>query len=109
VCCIASRTPGRILPAAHPQIEFTTTIVVPGCASAASTSDALRTSFSPARVSSSRIGITIISGYIPFPLLRPPLRRRKQYESCKDSFFFDCTGLSSRAATCTHRSRFPHK
>ena len=28
--CIASRTPGRILPAAHPQIEFTTNMVVPG-------------------------------------------------------------------------------
>ena len=28
--CIAMRTAGRMRPAAHPQIEFTTTIVVPG-------------------------------------------------------------------------------
>ena len=39
-------------------------MVVPGCAMAASTSPEVRASLTPARVSSSRIGITIISGYI---------------------------------------------
>src|SRR6202000_2014219 len=56
----------RILPAAQPQIELTTTIVVPGFANAASTSSAVRASLIPARANSSRIGITIISGYIRF-------------------------------------------
>ena len=60
----ASRTPGRILPAAQPQIELTTSRVVPGWASAASTSSAVRVSLIPARTSSSRMGMTIISGYI---------------------------------------------
>jgi hypothetical protein len=66
-CCSASRTPGRILPAAQPQIEFTTSMVVPGTASAASTSAAVRASATPALVNSSRIGITINSGYIVLP------------------------------------------
>ena len=30
VCCNARATPGRALPAAHPQTEFTTTMTVPG-------------------------------------------------------------------------------
>jgi hypothetical protein len=58
------RTPGRILPAAQPQMELTTSMVVPGWASAASTSSAVRVSLIPARVSSSRMGITISSGYM---------------------------------------------
>src|ERR1700722_12304295 len=62
--CRARRTPGRIFPAAQPQMEFTTTKVVPGWASAASTSSAVRASLIPTRVSSSRMGITMISGYI---------------------------------------------
>jgi hypothetical protein len=45
-------------------MEFTTTIVVPGCASAESTSSAVRVSLIPARTSSSRLGITISSGYM---------------------------------------------
>src|ERR1035437_8839018 len=63
-CCRARRTARRILPAAHPHTELTTSIVVPGWASAASTSAAVRASFKPARVSSSRIGISMISGYM---------------------------------------------
>ena len=60
----ATRTPGRILPAAQPQMELTTSRVVPGWASAASTSSAVRVSVIPARTSSSRMGITINSGYM---------------------------------------------
>ena len=52
-------------PAAHPQMEFTTTIVVPGrFFKALSTSSVVSSSSIPRRVSSSRIGTTIISGYI---------------------------------------------
>src|SRR5258708_4966241 len=51
-------------PAAHPQIELTTTMVVPFSAMAFSTSSAVRASAIPAAVSSWRIGATIISGYI---------------------------------------------
>src|SRR5215467_1070332 len=64
---MAARTPGRILPAAHPHTEFTTTMVVPFWASAFSTSAAVRASAMPAEVSSWRIGAIIISGYILFP------------------------------------------
>jgi hypothetical protein len=63
----AARTPGRILPAAHPQTELTTTITVPFCWTAWSTSAAVRVSSIPAEVSSWRIGAIIISGYIHFP------------------------------------------
>src|ERR1700761_2883663 len=65
----ARRTPGRILPAAQPQMELTTTMVVPGCLRALSTSSAVRASWMPARGSSSRIGMTISSGYIFLVLL----------------------------------------
>src|SRR6185312_15303581 len=75
--CKATRTAGRILPAAHPHTEFTTTIVVPGWASAASTSSAVRVSLIPARVNSSRIGMTMTSGYIKLNLA---LRIRFQLE-----------------------------
>src|SRR5215469_18717238 len=60
----AARTPGRILPAAHPHTQFTTTLTVPFWATAASTSAAVRASAIPAEVSSCRIGAIIISGYI---------------------------------------------
>src|SRR5215472_16287353 len=66
--CTAARTAGRILPAAHPQIEFTTTMTVPFCDTAFSTSAAVRASSIPAEVNSWRIGATIISGYIGFLL-----------------------------------------
>jgi hypothetical protein len=57
-------------PAAHPQIEFTTTIVVPGqFFKAWSTSSDVRSSSMPSRVNSSRIGMTIISGYIGMSVL----------------------------------------
>src|SRR6185437_7623925 len=62
----AARTPGRILPAAQPHTEFTTTMVVPFCFTAFSTSAAVRASWMPAEVSSSRMGAIIISGYIHF-------------------------------------------
>src|SRR5215472_4266954 len=61
---MAARTPGRILPAAHPQTELTTTITVPFCCTAWSTSPAVRASAIPAEVNSWRIGAIIISGYI---------------------------------------------
>src|SRR5215469_12274721 len=67
--CTAARTAGRILPAAHPQIEFTTTMTVPFCDTAFSTSAAVRASSIPAEVNSWRIGATIISGYIGFLLV----------------------------------------
>jgi hypothetical protein len=54
--------PGRALPAAHPQIEFTTIIVTPGSFAAASTSAGVRNSFTPRRVSSARIGAINGSG-----------------------------------------------
>src|ERR1035438_4330940 len=67
--CSAKRTPGRIFPAAHPQTELTTTSAVPLLSdSAASTSAAVRNSCAPARVSSSRMGIIRISGYILAPV-----------------------------------------
>jgi hypothetical protein len=62
----AARTPGRILPAAHPHTEFTTTITVPFCFTAFSTSAAVRASAMPAEVNSWRMGAIIISGYILF-------------------------------------------
>src|SRR5580704_12119904 len=59
------RTAGRIRPAAHPQMELTITSAVPGCAFKAwSTESDVRSSSMPRRVNSSRMGITIISGYI---------------------------------------------
>jgi hypothetical protein len=51
------------LPAAHPQIEFTTIIKVPFVSrTAASTSAGVRSSSTPRRVSSARIGATKLSG-----------------------------------------------
>ena len=44
-----------------------TTMVVPGSLTALSTSSAVRVSLIPRRVSSSRIGMTMISGYIRYP------------------------------------------
>src|SRR5664279_3514542 len=85
--CNARRTPGRIFPAAHPHTELTTTSAVPLLsASAASTSAAVRNSCAPARVSSSRMGIIRISGYILAPvgmgivvlILMLVTRKRKQ-------------------------------
>src|SRR5579872_2241229 len=66
--CKAVRTAGRRRPAAQPQIEFTITRVVP-CAACnlLSTSFAVFNSSTPKRVRSSRMGITIISGYISHP------------------------------------------
>jgi hypothetical protein len=63
---MAARTPGLILPAAHPQTEFTTTITVPFCRTAWLTSSAVRASATPAEVNSWRMGAIIISGYILF-------------------------------------------
>src|SRR5690606_13770403 len=62
-CSRANAMPGRARPAAHPQTEFTTIIVVPGAVAAASTSAAVRSSVTPRRVSSSRIGAIRNSGY----------------------------------------------
>src|SRR5947209_5493 len=66
---IAARTPGRILPAAHPHTEFTTTMSVPFWLIAFSTSAAVRASWIPALVNSWRIGAIIPSGYIACSLL----------------------------------------
>ena len=63
---------GRALRAAHPQTEFTTTSAVPFCSlSLASTSADVRSSSTPRRVSSCRMGVTIRSSYIigPSPYL----------------------------------------
>ena len=57
-------TPGRALPAAQPQTEFTTTITVPLRATASSTASVVRSSSKPRLVSSSRMGATKNSGYI---------------------------------------------
>ena len=54
--------PGRALPAAHPHTEFTTIMVKPGAATAASTSAAVRSSRAPRLVSSARIGAMKSSG-----------------------------------------------
>jgi hypothetical protein len=52
-CCRDSETPGRALPAAHPQTELTTIIKEPDVPfTAASTSAAVRNSSTPARVKS---------------------------------------------------------
>src|SRR5215510_13465472 len=51
-------------------MEFTTTMTVPFCDTAFSTSAAVRASSIPAEVSSCRMGATIISGYIEFLLRR---------------------------------------
>src|SRR5260370_27277572 len=67
---IEARKPGRILPAAHPQTEFTITISVPFWRIASSISVAVRTSATPADVNSWRMGTIIISGYIAFPPLQ---------------------------------------
>src|SRR6516164_7948947 len=61
------RTAGRMRPAAHPQTEFTIIIVVPAAAAARSTSAAVRSSCTPALVSSSRMGISMSSGYMETP------------------------------------------
>ena len=53
---------GRAFRAAQPHTEFTTTSVVPGSAKVLSTSSTVRSSWMPARVSSSRIGRRRISG-----------------------------------------------
>src|SRR6266478_4878598 len=67
-CSRAMRTAGRMRPAAHPQTEFTTIMVVPDWVAARSTSAAVRSSSTPALVSSSRIGMSMSSGYIRAPL-----------------------------------------
>src|SRR5260370_3139352 len=73
-------------------MEFTPPIGGPGCASAESTSAAVRASAMPARVSSSRIGITIISGYIcSLPWLHEKLGHAKTWLRGK-SFSLDSTG-----------------
>src|SRR5262249_45390750 len=55
---------GRASPAAHPQIEFTTTITVPSVfRTTVSTSSGVRVSCTPKRVRSSRMGLMSISGY----------------------------------------------
>ena len=54
--------PGRALPAAQPHTEFTTSSVVPGRATAASTASGVRSSSKPSTVSSSRIGAMKCSG-----------------------------------------------
>ena len=55
--------PGRAFPAAQPQTEFTTIITVPFVRTASSTSAGVRSSLTPRRVSSARIGATNGSGY----------------------------------------------
>src|SRR5258707_8849708 len=56
-------------PAAHPQTELTTIMVVPAwVVTARSTSSAVRSSCTPALVSSSRMGMSMSSGYIAAPL-----------------------------------------
>src|SRR6185503_10148854 len=99
--CMATRTAGRILPAAQPQMEFTTTIVVPAWASAASTSSAVRVSWMPARVSSSRIGMTMTSGYmiVSLPLFWILVRFR---HSGRDQFCSGCW-FGNRQAFFTHK------
>src|SRR5882762_8695995 len=68
-CCKAARTAGRMRPAAHPQTELTTIMVVPAwVVTARSTSSAVRSSCTPALVSSSRMGMSMSSGYIAAPL-----------------------------------------
>jgi hypothetical protein len=58
------RTPGRALPAAQPQTEFTTTNVVPSWLfRASSTSSGVLSSTNPWAVSSALMGATSISGY----------------------------------------------
>src|SRR5687768_17982971 len=58
-------TPGRALRAAQPHIELTTTSVVPVASlSFASTSSGVRSSSTPRRVSSCRMGVMKRSSYI---------------------------------------------
>src|SRR5436190_7968349 len=59
------RTAGRAILAAQPQMEFTTTRVVPFSFSFSSTSPADLSSSKPIWVSSARIGCTSSSGYMP--------------------------------------------
>jgi hypothetical protein len=57
-CFRATFTPGRAMPAAQPQTEFTITSLVPGRFMKASTSAAVRSSSTPAEVRSRRMGST---------------------------------------------------
>src|ERR1017187_9122697 len=66
-------TPGLALPAAQPQTELTTTSVVPGRATAASTSAAALSGVTPHCESSSHIGRTA-SGSYKGCILNPPFR-----------------------------------
>src|ERR1035437_2294548 len=61
---MASLTPGRAAPAAHPQTEFTIIRVVPFELMARSTASGVVSSSKPTVVSSAFIGFTIASGYI---------------------------------------------
>src|SRR5687768_12233264 len=63
-CCIAIAMPGRALPAAQPQTEFTTSISVPLVFfTASSTACGVLNSCAPIAVISPRIGAINISGY----------------------------------------------
>src|SRR5436309_35404 len=64
---MARPTAGRIFPAAQPQTEFTTIMTVPFAVAFFSTSAAVRASAIPKRVSSSRMGAIIGSGYMQSP------------------------------------------
>src|SRR6185312_13871545 len=78
-CSRAKATAGRALRAAQPQIELTTTNVAPGASrSVASTSSAVRSSRTPSRVSSSRIGVTNRSSYGMIVSCREVMPRRLQ-------------------------------
>src|ERR1700683_2680820 len=73
VFCSALVTPGLAPPAAQPQTELTTRSVVPGMATAASTSAAALRGITPHCESSSHIGRTA-SGSYKGCILNPPYR-----------------------------------
>src|SRR5215813_9874245 len=79
-------TPGRATPAAHPQTELTNkSIGSEASATARSTSSGVVSSRNPRRVSSSRIGWTIIGGYGMRPSsVREPISYRRSTTEEKD-------------------------
>ncbi len=72
LCCSASRTPGRAMAAAQPQIELITRRPDPLSATQRSTASVVSSSSAPSAVSSARIGATICGSYMASRVGRRP-------------------------------------
>src|SRR5262245_13303298 len=98
---------GRASPAAHPQIEFTTTITVPFVLrTTASTSSDVRVSSTPKRVRSSRIGFISISGYG----MRRSLAHAGNMEFIQTSLFYEtCSGRQHTSSRFLNTQKYATK